>query len=801
MRRWLPLVLASAACFACGKAALEKSPGAASALDGPSFMPGLGPPADAGRAEVGAVTGDAACATSTTRAERVPLDLYLMLDSSYSMLEDAAPGVNKWEAVRSALATFMMDGKSAGLGLGLQYFPVVRPEVPEDCYQDATCGARGPCLIARTCSPGASPRLCDSAADCAAGARCVPLGGCTRSPEFCAEGLPLCPGGPANSCVLIPGYCIERDICEIEPYATPAVPIGELPGSAGALMASLAQKRPEGRTPTGPALAGALRHLQARLAANPARRAAVVLASDGFPVVCSPSTVPAVAALAEAAATATPPVLTFAVGVVAAGEAPAATRNLGAIATAGGTSRPYVINTGPEVTGAFLEALARIRTRALTCEYKLPTPSSGTLDYSRINVQFTGGNGQVTSIANVPDRDACDPARGGWYYDLPPGTGSSPTSVVICPPAASPCRPTTGARSTSCWAAARSSSTERRSASPAPAAPGNEQAGGERDDQPGAPRAVPGSLQVALAAGINRRGAGGRGRGGGGRGWSGGRGWPSPAGAGGRGWRRGSGVGIDEGEGVGGDVGRGRGGVGRGAVGRRRAVAAAVIRGAAVGWDREHRAAVGHRAVEGRAASGAHTPAHHARAHRLPAAVARFRVDGEATAGSGRVPAAVGVVAGSDVDAGGPFHPGHEGMNQRVDGGGVAAGRAPAGRPEYTPSPVGELDVGRAARVAVAGAGGGVSEEDVVAHDPVDGNVDRVFRPGRVGGAAQPAVPHQGRLLPRLEDVGLAAEQDRDDRHVRDRLGQHAETKVTANPAAGAAETPLDVHPAHDVLT
>jgi hypothetical protein len=435
LRLLVPIL--TAGLLGCGEHAVEGGP-AEGSKDGPSFVPGLGPVRDGGQPEVAGVTGDAACAATSVRAERLPLDLYLMLDASYSMFDEAAPGIDKWQAVRTALSSFMMDPRSAGLGLGLQYFPVTRPEVPEDCYDGAACGARGPCLIARTCSPASTVRRCDTADDCAPGQRCLPVGGCERTPELCGEGLPLCPGGATNPCVQIPGYCIQRDVCEVEAYATPAVAIAELPGAAGAITTSLTGKRPEGRTPTGPALAGAIQQAQARQAANPGRRAAVVLASDGLPVVCTPSTIGDVAAIAASAAGATPPVLTFALGVVAAREQAATLRNLGAIASAGGTGRPFVVNTGQNVTQDLLSALDAIRTRALTCEYKLPAPPSGTLDYFRVNVQFTAGNGQVTSIGNVADRTACDATRGGWYYDVPPGAGGGPSSVVICPASCEP---------------------------------------------------------------------------------------------------------------------------------------------------------------------------------------------------------------------------------------------------------------------------------------------------------------------------------------------------------------------------
>ena len=28
--------------------------------------------------------------------------------------------------------------------------------------------------------------------------------------------------------------------------------------------------------------------------------------------------------------------------------------------------------------------------------------------------------------------DKCDPARGGWYYDVDPATGGTPTRVRLC---------------------------------------------------------------------------------------------------------------------------------------------------------------------------------------------------------------------------------------------------------------------------------------------------------------------------------------------------------------------------------
>jgi hypothetical protein len=419
-------------------------PGCGSEVDGPKGPDGVRPPPsidapagglpeqrDAPRAEVVGVAPGAACVTQTNKAERLPLDLYLMLDSSYSMLDETAiAGVDKWQAVKAALTSFMRAPASDGLGLGIQYFPQVRAELPADCFADAACGAHGPCLLARTCSPGTQVVLCDSNADCRAGQSCILLGSCAAPDGYCTDFGLFCPGG--SQCQQIPGYCQGRDICDAAAYAAPAVGIKPLPGNVPALVASLDMKSPVGRTPLGPALQGAVNHLQDHLRNNPGRRAAVVLASDGFPVACAPQDIQGVALIAEAARRASPPVATFTVGVVARGEMQAATENLALIARAGGTARAHVINTAQNVEQEFLKALDGIRTTTLTCEYKLPAPSTGSLDLTRVNVQYTAGNGQVSFFGNVPNRAACDPQTGGWFYDVDTASGARPTSIVIC---------------------------------------------------------------------------------------------------------------------------------------------------------------------------------------------------------------------------------------------------------------------------------------------------------------------------------------------------------------------------------
>ena len=71
---------------------------------------------DTSRDDAGACKGDAAA------AEKLSLDLYVMVDQSLSMVAPDASGMTRWGAVTSALLQFVQSKDSAGIGVGLQYF-------------------------------------------------------------------------------------------------------------------------------------------------------------------------------------------------------------------------------------------------------------------------------------------------------------------------------------------------------------------------------------------------------------------------------------------------------------------------------------------------------------------------------------------------------------------------------------------------------------------------------------------------------------------------------------------------------
>jgi len=372
------------------------------------------------------------CATDTQQATQLPLDIYMMLDTSGSMSGTVMGSTTKWDAVQTAITSFVNDPKSAGIGLGLQYFPLLVPgSTAQSCANDAACGALTPCINNRACAKAGAVQFCQLDADCGGGGvKCQDLGTCAIGGALCLKGGSFgCLIGPCNYFSL--SYCSGRDKCTIADYATPAVPIAPLPGVAMSVITSMSSHGPDGLTPTGPALQGTLDQARSYATAHSGHTVVAVLATDGFPTECTPQDIPSIATIAMSGAAGSPSIKTFVIGVFSASEQAQATTNLNQIAAAGGTTQAFVISTTQNVSQAFLAALDQIRGSSLPCEYTLPVPMSGTPDYNAVNVQFSSG-GKSYLIGNVKGAGSCDPTKGGWYYDVDPTT-ATPTKVILCP--------------------------------------------------------------------------------------------------------------------------------------------------------------------------------------------------------------------------------------------------------------------------------------------------------------------------------------------------------------------------------
>jgi hypothetical protein len=379
------------------------------------------------------------CAAETHKAEQLPLDLLLLVDTSGSMNE-AAGTQSKWQLARGALGSFWKDPRSAGLGLGLQFFPLNGGD--KTCGADAECTGAGVvtpgvCGVRNVCvgNPFTLPaRGCDPAdAFCPAGSTCTPVGRCALSGGDCLRpGTPCPTGANGDMCVARGRICgnIGSGSCTQADYETLAVPIGALPAGEPALTRAITVKEPIGHTPTAPAVSGALAHLRAHLMRNPTHRGALILFTDGLPLGCdNNATGPVINAMMQAR-TGMPSIPTYVIGVFGNMQFGGATA-VNQWANAGGTGMATVLAPGPEFSQNLLNTLNAIRGAALPCEFTIPPPRTGMLDYGKVNVRYTGTAGP-SDILYVGRADRCDPVRGGWYYDVDPTMGK-PTRVLICP--------------------------------------------------------------------------------------------------------------------------------------------------------------------------------------------------------------------------------------------------------------------------------------------------------------------------------------------------------------------------------
>jgi hypothetical protein len=326
--------------------------------------------------------------------------------------------------------------------VGLQFFPLRDPSVPEQCTSDAECGPGGVCFL-NVCDGVNVAIPCRTAADCPPVlSNCVPLGECSGNPQMlCPASSPLCGIDPVTGQDLgmcnpvTVSECLNATSCDAKQYATPEVEIAELPGNAAAISGALVAKTPEGLTPTGPALRGAIDYAAEWQAAHPGHTVIVLLATDGLPTECPPIEIDQVANYATAGAGLNPPIRTYVIGVFSPVDTDALA-NLNTLAAAGGgTNEAFIVDPSQDVTAQFLEALDDIRSMTLSCEYQIPPPAEGEdLNYFEVNMVFTDG-GQSTTLSYVDTPDNCDKTDYGWYYDVSEEqilNGTNPTKIIVC---------------------------------------------------------------------------------------------------------------------------------------------------------------------------------------------------------------------------------------------------------------------------------------------------------------------------------------------------------------------------------
>jgi len=242
------------------------------------------------------------------------------------------------------------------------------------------------------------------------------IGNFFRSPDAAGLGVALefFPYGPAP--------------CLSSHYKVPTVDVGTLIAEVAptdaheqALIDALDNEDATGvGTPTFPALTGAYAWAD-EYSSQHAARTMVLLVTDGDPQGCGTETIDQYEALASGALN-DHGVYTYVIGLEG-----ATPTDLHKIAAAGGTAQAFVLGSG-SLTDDLLDTLEQIKVSQIACEFTIPEPREGTIDFNLVNVCFTNGQGAITTWGNVEELGHCS-ASGGWYYDIP----TAPTKVVLCP--------------------------------------------------------------------------------------------------------------------------------------------------------------------------------------------------------------------------------------------------------------------------------------------------------------------------------------------------------------------------------
>jgi Mg-chelatase subunit ChlD len=401
---------------------------------------------------------DTACVTQTTAAERRQVSMYMMLDSSGSMLDSTGTLRTKWDSVTRAIRGFLSETSDSDLQVGLQFFPLAKPGSRFNCSVESDCGPDsdgdgvsdgGPCFL-KTCRASDQIQLCVTSDDCPGGPLanpCLPFGLCSGSdpqnPVAC-ELLPgvapaLCSGGTLGVCSDFDRPCTNAASCDPTAYAKPAVEIGLVSQNLAAVDQALKVQIPQGLTPTVPALQGAIEHARSWGKAHPDQTVVVLLATDGLPTQCgkdaanlgqgTPEPIADVLNVAASGVNGEIPVRTFVVGVFQPGDT-SSVANVNQIAKAGGTDQAAFIDSSADVDQQFLDALRAIESGQLGCEFQLPA-SNAPLDYFKVNLQFSDAS-TSQQLPYVRDRAGCDANPAGWHYDVDPNQ-STPSSIQVCP--------------------------------------------------------------------------------------------------------------------------------------------------------------------------------------------------------------------------------------------------------------------------------------------------------------------------------------------------------------------------------
>jgi hypothetical protein len=213
--------------------------------------------------------------------------------------------------------------------------------------------------------------------------------------------------------------------CDPNFYATPDVPIADLPAQGAVVAAALDARFPSADTMTEPALKGGYMHQRQWLMTHPDSKAIVLLVTDGEPDTdCGGVPIGDGSAAAAEAFSGTPSIPTYVLGL-------GNPNNINAIAAAGGTGQAIAVDPNANNGQSIVDAFNTIRTAAqpLPCEFQIPTGGENTP--TLVNLAYTPvGAPTHEFIANVVDAAGCAGNQNrGWHYDNP----DAPRTILTCP--------------------------------------------------------------------------------------------------------------------------------------------------------------------------------------------------------------------------------------------------------------------------------------------------------------------------------------------------------------------------------
>lgn len=377
------------------------------------------------------------CSESVASAEQSTLDLLLVVDSSRSMEFQTALGPTKWSELSFAINAFLQDPSLEGTGVGLVFYPEVRPEVPDLCLADATCGEPEACRPQFICYPSLEVS-CDTDARCAEQGfpndTCERVGQCSVTSSGCLvndpEAFP-CPE-PSETCTPS-GVCTNTSRCDTEAYRIDA--LTELPAGASRIATRLSGRPLDGGTPTLAAVRGGIASARDRIVQFPRRKPVIVLATDGIPTQCDddidrfdfgPSRVDNI--LPELTAAADEGIDTFIIGVFDPDTIDDGRVNLELMAEASGREG-FIVDTQGEVGNEVLDALEQLQGDATRCVFNAPW--SGGDRPGVVEVVVDGGE---RILPHVGRRDACGDSE-GFYFETPPSSEVETVRFALCPEA------------------------------------------------------------------------------------------------------------------------------------------------------------------------------------------------------------------------------------------------------------------------------------------------------------------------------------------------------------------------------